>query len=61
MDHVYREQARYRNKCKTGSLQLVSKVSKFTQLMFRLLAEMPQWSAEAEQAPVDNHLLCGGK
>lgn len=39
----------------------LSKVSKFTQLMFRLLAEMLQWSTEAEQAPVDNHLLCGGK
>lgn len=39
----------------------LSKVSKFTQLIFWLLAGMLQWSAEAEQAPVDNHLLCGGK
>lgn len=34
---------------------------KFRQLIFWKLAEMLQCSAEAEQAPVDNHLLCGGK
>ncbi len=39
----------------------LSKVSKFRQLIFWLLAEMLRCSANAEQAPVDNHLLCGGK
>lgn len=39
----------------------LSKVPKFRQLIFWLLAEMLQCSAEAEQAPVDNHLLCGGE
>lgn len=39
----------------------LSKVSKFRQLIFWKLAEMLHCSAEAEQAPVDNHLLCGGK
>lgn len=39
----------------------LSKVSKCTKLIFWLLAQMLQRSAEAEQAPVDNHLLCGGK
>lgn len=39
----------------------LSKVSKLRQLIFWLLAQMLQCSAEAEQAPVDNHLLCGGK
>lgn len=60
MDHVYREQAHYtESKCKTGSLRLVK--SSQIQLIFWLLAKMLQCSVEAKQAPVDNHLLCGGK
>lgn len=39
----------------------LSKVFKFKQLIFWLPAEMLQCSTEAEQAPVDNHLLCGRK
>lgn len=39
----------------------LSKVSQFRELTFWLLAGMLQCSAEAEQAPVDNHLLCGGE
>lgn len=58
MDHVYREQAHYRE-LQTGSLRLVK--SSQIQLIFWLLAKMLQCSVEAKQAPVDNHLLCGGK
>lgn len=44
----------------TWSLQLVKKFPKFRQLIFwGLLTAMLQCSAEAKQAPVDNHLLCG--
>lgn len=37
----------------------LSKVSKSRQLIFWLLAAVLRCSAEAKQAPVDNHLLCG--
>lgn len=46
-------------KRKTGSLRLIKSFQ--IQTVDILLAERLQCSAEAEQAPVDNHLLCGGK
>lgn len=49
------------NLCEKQEICNLSKVSIFRQLIFWKLAEMLQCSAEAEQAPVDNHLLCGGK
>ena len=64
MDHLYREQSplqrEAKKKQKTGSLWLV-KSFQIRQLIFWLLAEMLRCSADAEQAPVDNHLLCSGE
>lgn len=47
------------NRGENGKACNLSKLSKFKQLIFWSLAELLQCSAEAEQAPVDNHLLCG--
>lgn len=58
---LFRGQAYFRELCAKQEARDLSKVSKFRQSIFWLLAAMLQCSAEAEQAPVDNHLLCGGK